>query len=219
MKKTKYSLLLLIFTASLNLPVLAQPFIQEIKAFRSADSLHAPEGKPILMIGSSSFTKWKDVNEYFPGKNLLNRGFGGSSITDLLFYADDILLKYQPRQVLIYCGENDFAGSDTIQTNTVYQRFLRLYQIIRHKFPKVPVAYISMKPSPSRTHLLPKFREANDKIRRFMATEKRGQFIDVYQPMLNVDGSFKSEIYLKDSLHMNAKGYEIWKGVLLQYLK
>jgi len=219
MKLIRTTLLLLFFFFSLNQIGKAQPFIQEIRAFRVADSLKAPEGHPILMIGSSSFTKWKDVNDYFPGKNLLNRGFGGSSLTDLIFYANDIVLKYQPRQILIYCGENDFAGSDTLQPSTVFQRFHQLYQIIRSRFPKLPVAYISMKPSPSRLRFLSKFQEANRMISDFMAKEKKGTFIDVYQPMLNGKGSFKSEIYLQDSLHMNAKGYEIWKSVLLQYLK
>ena len=197
----------------------AQPFIKEIEDFRISDSLHAPSGRPILMIGSSSFTKWKDVNEYFPGKNLLNRGFGGSSMPDLIFYIEDIALKYRPRKILIYCGENDFAVSDTVLASTVFSRFQALYGLLRKKFPRVPIAYISMKPSPSRIKLLAKFKEANQLIQEYLASEKRSSFINVYDDMLNGDGSFKSEIYLSDQLHMNAKGYEIWKKILTPYLK
>lgn len=195
----------------------AQPFMNEINAFRKADSISIPSN-PILFIGSSSFTNWKDVANYFPSYTILNRGFGGSSITHLIMYADDIIFKYQPKQIVIYCGENDLTGGPTITSEVVLNRFKELYAMIRTKFPTIPVAYISMKPSPSRTKLLTTMQEANAKIEAFIQTQKRTKYINVYAPMLNADGSMKPEIYRADSLHMNSKGYEIWQKVIRPYL-
>ena len=196
----------------------AQPFINEIKAFRKADSIKAPAKDAILLIGSSSFTKWKDVQEYFPEHTMLNRGFGGSSLTDVIYYANDVVLKYQPKQILIYCGENDIAGSSTVNADTVFERFKILYGIIRSKFKKVPIAFISMKPSPSREKYLVTMQKANEQIKSFIEKQKRAAYIDVYHSMYDADGKILNHIFLSDKLHMNAAGYKIWQGIIGPYL-
>ena len=129
---------------------ISQPFINEINAFRRADSITAPPKNAILLIGSSSFTNWKDVAKYFPDQTIINRGFGGSSLPHMIMYAEDVIFKYNPKQILIYCGENDLTGGPTITADTIFERLKNLHQLIRSKYKKVPIAYISMKPSPSR---------------------------------------------------------------------
>jgi lysophospholipase L1-like esterase len=188
-------------------------FFQEIKAFKILDSIAFPAKGQVLLIGSSSFTKWKDVQDYFPGASILNRGFGGSSLPDLIRYKADIVYPYQPKKIIIYCGENDFAGNASLPPDSVVLRFKMLFFYIRARYPKVPIAYISMKPSPSRTHLFPKFIEANKKIQSFLRQEKYTTYLDVYKPMMNAEGRPKPEIFGSDSLHMNAKGYAIWQNV------
>ncbi len=193
----------------------AQPFAKEVAAFQKQDSLAFPAKNQILLIGSSSFTLWKDVQQYFPEYPILNRAFGGSTLADVWRYREQIIAPYQPRQIIVYCGENDFASSDTITVNTVVNRFTQLFTYIRSVYPKVPVAYVSMKPSPSRRHLLAKYQAANKAIQQWLATQKRTAFIDVYQPMIQSNGEPLPHIFLKDSLHMNAQGYAIWQ----QYMK
>jgi lysophospholipase L1-like esterase len=101
----------------------------------------------------------------------------------------------------------------------VFDRFKELFQKIRQQFTEIPVAYISMKPSPSRRHLFSKMREGNQLIKDFLATQKNAAFIDVHRPMLNETGEPIPEIFLDDSLHMNAKGYGIWKKAIEPYLQ
>jgi len=196
----------------------AQPFINEIKAFRKADSIAKPPKNAVLLIGSSSFTKWKDVQDYFPEHTILNRGFGGSSLNDVIYYASDVVLKYKPKQILIYCGENDVAGSSSVTADSVLERFKTLYVIIRSKFKKVFVAYISMKPSPSREKLLPIYVKGNELIKTFLAGQKNTAFINVYDSMLDAEGKILTHIFIADKLHMNAEGYKIWQGVITPYL-
>jgi lysophospholipase L1-like esterase len=196
----------------------AQPFINEIKAFRKTDSITTPPKNAVLLIGSSSFTKWKDVQDYFPAHTMLNRGFGGSYLTDVIYYANDVILKYKPKQILIYCGENDIAGSSSVTADTVLERFKTLYSIIRSKFKKVPIAFISMKPSPSREKYLATMQKGNALIKAFMEQQKRSSYIDVYSSMLDANGKILTHIFLSDKLHMNAEGYKIWQGVIAPYL-
>ena len=158
MKKHIALLALLLITI---LSGLGQPFINDINRFIEQDKLNPPPQNAILFIGSSSFTMWNDVHEQFPEQIIINRGFGGSTLEDLIRYVEYVVYPYNPRQIVIYCGENDFASSDTITAQTVKQRFAQLYGLIVEKHPEVYISFVSMKPSPSRWHLSDKFIAGN----------------------------------------------------------
>jgi lysophospholipase L1-like esterase len=194
------------------------PFWDDIQAFKKEDSVHQPAKNEILFIGSSSFTKWTDVADYFPGYQIINRGFGGSTLVDQIKYVNTIVFPYHPHQIVIYCGENDIASSDKVTGQIVYERFVHLFQLIRKKLPNVPIVFISLKPSPSRWQLREEMIAANNKIKTFLATKKNTAFVDVYHKMLNEKGLPMKDIYLDDSLHMNAKGYTIWQKELRPHL-
>ena len=214
----KYFINLVFFvTALTNVNAQQPPFWDEVRAFRKQDSIGKPPANQILFIGSSSFTMWKDVQNYFPDHPIINRAFGGSSLPDVILYANDIILPYQPKQIFIYCGENDLAASDTITPAIVFNRFQQLFFLIRSWLPAVPVVYISMKPSPSRQHLRSKMSATNKMIKKFLKKKKRTSFVDVYHKMLDTDGMPLKDIFLEDQLHMNAKGYAIWQRAIEPY--
>src|SRR4051812_27203580 len=194
------------------------PFWSDIQAFKKQDSLHMPPQHEILFVGSSSFTKWTDVQNYFPNYPIINRGFGGSTLLDVIMYADNVILPYQPKQIVVYCGENDLAYSDSVSARTVANRFIALFDIIRHVWENVPIDFVSIKPSPSRVKLMPKMVEANKLIESFLKTKSNTAFIDVYHNMLDANGKPIGEIFGPDSLHMNAKGYAIWQKEIEPYL-
>lgn len=212
--KTLFLFLLVLVSANAQHP----EYYDDIQNFKKQDSLHFPPRHAILFVGSSSFTKWTDVQNYFPAHTIINRGFGGSSLPDVIRYADDIIFPYHPKQVVIYCGENDIAGSDTVTAQTVFYRFKQLFKMIRGHLHKISVLYISIKPSPSRKHLMPKFEEGNELIKKYLGKKKKAVFVDVYHKMLNEDGTPMKDIFIEDSLHMNAKGYAIWQKVIEPYL-
>lgn len=194
------------------------PFYNEIQEFKKQDSISFPPKNAILFVGSSSFRKWQDVQSYFPEYKIINRGFGGSTLPDVIHYADDIITPYHPKQVLVYCGDNDLASSDTITPQIVARRFKTLFRIIRTNLPKANIAFVSIKPSPSRKQLMLKMKEANLLIKSFLQKQKNTSFIDVFKPMLLQDGKPRPEIFLEDSLHMNEKGYAIWKKTVQPHL-
>src|SRR5687768_209398 len=209
--------LLIVFYA--GTAVYAQPFADDIAAFKKQDSVKFPSKNSILFIGSSSFTMWKDIKKYFPGYPVINRGFGGSSLPDLIRYVNDIVFPYKPKQIVIYCGENDLAASDTVTAQMVLDRFKTLFTIIRKKLPAVSIVYVSIKPSPSRHHLKEKFIAANAAIKNFLKQHKKTVFVDVYNKMINPDGTPKADLFLDDELHMNKKGYAIWQRAIKPYLE
>ena len=194
------------------------PFFSDIQQFKTQDRHNFPPQHAILFVGSSSFTKWTDMQKYFPGYSIINRGFGGSTIPDAIGYADEIIFPYQPRQVVIYEGDNDLASSDAITADSVLIRFKKLFALIRERLPDASIAFVSIKPSPSREKLMPEMQEANTLIRNFLKQKKNTAFIDVYHRMLNKDGTPNKNIFLEDELHMNAKGYAIWQKAIEPYL-
>lgn len=213
----------LVFVLLLLLPCLAviaqQPFWNEIQAFKKADSLQAPPNDAILFVGSSSFRLWKDMQQAFPEHTIINRGFGGSSLPHVIQYADDIIFPYNPKQIVIYCGENDLASSDTVTGELVYQRFLGLFSLIRSQLPDVRITFVSMKPSPSRWQLKEKLETGNKLIKAFLRKQKKASFVDVWKPMLNDEGKPEEELFVGDKLHMNEKGYAIWQKQIKPHLK
>lgn len=190
------------------------PYAKDIEAFKVADNAFPPAKGQILFIGSSSFTRWTSVQEAFPNHRILNRGFGGSSLGDVGRYLDAIVFPYQPSQVVMYCGENDFAASPDLSYGIVVDRFKGVFREIRKRLPRTPFAYVSMKPSPSRWNLAFKFTAANAAIREFLSTQPRTAFVDVWPVMLGTDGLPKPEIYVEDKLHMNEKGYALWTPLI-----
>jgi lysophospholipase L1-like esterase len=222
MKTLFTRLVFLLLVAAAGQPVEAQPqapFYKDIQQFKKRDSSAFPPKNAILLVGSSSFTKWRDVQTYFPGHPIINRGFGGSVLTDVIRYANDIIIPYQPKQVIVYCGDNDLASSDTITPQIVTERFKTLFNNIRQKLPATTITFVSIKPSPSRLRLLDKMKQTNSMIEAFLKSQKNTSFIDVFKPMLLADGRPIPEIFLSDSLHMNDKGYAIWKIAMEPKLK
>lgn len=215
---------LFLFTVFFILLVLAAdaqrvpPFWNDILAFKKQDSAQQPPANAIVLVGSSSFTRWKDVSAYFPGNTIINRGFGGSVLTDVIRYTYDIILPYRPKQVLVYCGENDLASSDTITAEEVAQRFKTLFGMIRQNLPNTVIGFVSIKPSPSRASIQGKVKEANKLIKAFLKKQKRAQFIDIYDAMLDRSGNMREELYVEDRLHMKPEGYKIWQKVMAPYL-
>lgn len=194
------------------------PFFDEVQAYRKQDSISVPPRNAILFIGSSSFRLWKNMQDDFPGYTIINRGLGGSSLPDIIHYADEMIFAYKPKQIIIYCGDNDLAASDTVTAETVVKRFGDLFELIRNRKPGIPVVYVSIKPSPSRERLLPAMMLANKTIKEFLKTKPHTAFADVFSEMMSSDGKIRTDIFLEDKLHMNAKGYAIWIKTITPYL-
>jgi lysophospholipase L1-like esterase len=195
-----------------------QPFYKEIQEFKKQDSINPPPKGSIVFVGSSSFQKWKNVQEMFPGYTIINRGFGGSSLPDVIRYAEDIIYPYQPKQVVIYCGDNDIASSDTVDSRVVAERFKTLFGMIRKNLPNASIVFVSIKPSPSREKFMPIMKQANQIIRNFLWQYGNTGYVDVFTPMLNAEGRPKDELFLEDKLHMKAEGYEIWQKAIRPFL-
>jgi lysophospholipase L1-like esterase len=222
MKKTSTTLasIILFFVSFYVTPGRAQtkqpPFWNEIAEFKKKDSIQRPPANAILFVGSASFRKWTGVQNDFPGYTIVNRAFGGSTLEDVIRYAGEIIYPYRPKEVVVYCGDNDLVAGRS--PKKVYKHFVKLYDMIRKRLGNIDIVYVSIKPSPSLENLMPAIEQTNDLIRNFMAQRSHASFVDVYHLMLNPQGHPMDNLFVGDKLHMNEKGYKIWQQALLPYL-
>jgi lysophospholipase L1-like esterase len=215
----KFKYLILFLTLLISAIAFGQqkaPFYNEIEAFKKADSLRMPQKSGILFVGSSSLRKWTDLEKIYQNYGAINRGFGGSTLANAIYYADDIIFPYQPRQVIIYSGENDIA--EGASPEITFDRFKMLFELIRKKIPEVPISFISIKPSISREKMMPEMVYANELIKAYLSVQANTSFINVYPLMLKDNGKPMDDIFLDDNLHMNQKGYDIWIKAINPYL-
>ena len=189
------------------------PFRDEILRFAEMDRENAPPACPVLFVGSSSIRLWKSLAEDMAPLPVLNRGFGGSQISESNLYFDRIVTPYRPRAIVFYAGENDLdAGESPDAAAAHFRRFLELK---RSRLGDTPVFYISAKPSKARFGQLERQSQLNASIRALAGKDLT--FIDVATPMLN-DGQPR-DLYVEDGLHMNADGYAIWRRLVRNALE
>ena len=188
---------------------------QDMQRFEARDAEQPPPRGAVLFIGSSSIRFWDSLAADFPGVDVINRGFGGSEIRDSTWYADRIVIPYQPRQIVLYAGDNDLSNGRT--PAQVHEDVRAFVQRVRHALPKVKISYIANKPSPSRAHLLDAQRQANALIQSD-ARRLRIDYIDVFTPMLDAQGLPRTNLFLEDRLHMNPAGYDLWRSIVAPHL-
>ncbi len=209
---------LLLAVTLFSTPLLADSakWEKEIAAFEQADAAKAPAKGSIVFVGSSSIRLWKTLAADFPEHQVLNRGFGGSEMADSVAFVDRIVLPYEPKMILVYAGGNDINSGKTPEK--VFADFKEFVAKVRAKMPDVEIAYISIAGNPSRWAQVEKVKAANHLIEEYTKQEKGLKFIDVFSKMMGPDGTPQPDIFVADKLHMNAKGYAIWKEVVTPFL-
>jgi lysophospholipase L1-like esterase len=182
-----------------------------IKAFEKQDAEKSPAAGGVVFVGSSSIRKW-----HFPkwfGKNApLNRGFGGSQIADVNHFAERIVLKYQPRAIVFYAGDNDIAAK--VSADDIAANFGKFCKLIHANLPETKIAFIAIKPSPKRWGLRDKQSKANALIRKQCDADERLTYIDVWPSILNEQGEPRAELFIEDKLHLSDEGYKLWTEIL-----
>jgi lysophospholipase L1-like esterase len=189
-----------------------QPFEDEIAQFEASDRLGPPPKNSVVFVGSSSIRVWPNLKADFPGLDVLQRGFGGSTLDQVDHYAPRIVLPYCPRLIVLYAGDNDLAEGRTPEQ--ILSDFKGFVGLVRRPMPSTRIVFVSIKPSTARVALLDKMRETNTLVRQYIAADPTLVYVDVFTPMLGPTGLPRAELFQSDGLHMNALGYSIWRDLL-----
>lgn len=192
-----------------------QRFAKAIEAFERWDAKNTWPADAVLFVGSSSMRMWP-TREAFPDLPVINRGFGGAHISDVVHYFDQVVRPYSPRVIVFYCGDNDIAAGKTPQQ--VYDDYREFVQRVRAVFPATHIVYLPIKPSESRWNHWPRMQEANALIQTIIREDPAQSSVDVATPLLGTDGKPKAEYFLGDKLHLSDAGYRVWNDALRAHL-
>jgi lysophospholipase L1-like esterase len=187
-----------------------------IADFEERDRKQPPPKNAVLFVGSSSIRLW-DLGKSFPGLDAINRGFGGSELADAVHFAPRIVLKYEPRVVVLYAGDNDLAAGKTPEK--VFADFQDFVRAVHKALPKAKIIFLPVKPSPRRWPLVGKMRQLNDLVAAYCKRDERLLYVDVATPLLGEDGRPRAELFARDGLHLNERGYALWASILRPHLK
>lgn len=186
----------------------------DIQNFEDHDRESIPPQEGILFVGSSSFRFWKNLEADMKGLPVINRGFGGSKISDLIHYAHRIIIPYKPKVIAVYCGDNDMSVGRRQSPEEVLGNTKKLIALIREKLPESVICYVSIKPSPSRMKYWPAMKRANSEIEKYLSSKEDMVFIDVSSRMFRKDGNLKDELFTFDRIHMKREGYVLWTEII-----
>ncbi len=190
-------------------------FQDEINIFKQWDKKNSFPTGSILFVGSSSIRMWLTHHD-FPEYPVINRGFGGSHISDVLYFYNDVIKKYAPPIIVFYAGDNDIAGNKT--KTQVFEDYCTLVEKIQKDLPKTKLIYIPIKPSLSRWQYWEKMNQVNLLIKKYNSKNDGLFYIDLATPMLNASAKPKKTLFLEDGLHLNKTGYSLWQSLLYPIL-
>ncbi|NER17739.1 GDSL-type esterase/lipase family protein [Spongiivirga citrea] len=169
----------------------------------------------VVFTGSSSIRMWHSLNDTYPSSNILNTGFGGSEMSDLLRHRNRLIKDFKPTKLFVYEGDNDIArGKTPEKTLRHFKRFIKWY---KRRMPNTELYIISPKPSIARWHFKGEYLKLNKELKA-LCDEEGLAYIDVWLPMINNDRPIQ-DVFLDDDLHMNEKGYEIWRTQIDPYIE
>ena len=186
-----------------------------IREFEAADERDLQGQVDIVFLGSSSIRLW-DLDHYFPGLRTLNRGFGGSQISDSLHYAERLVFPYSPKVIVFYAGDNDINFGKCPQI--VFEDYRAFVTKIRRRLRNTRIIFVAIKPSLSRWHLVEKMRKANQMIEGFSKRVPCLEYLDIDGPMIGPDGRPRDELFVEDGLHLSPLGYQLWTEALIPLL-
>jgi lysophospholipase L1-like esterase len=191
-------------------------FANEVEAITARyDTIWDTNQETIVFTGSSSVRLWKDLEQRFPNHQIVNSGFGGSESSDLLYFLNDLVLSYNPRQVFIYEGDNDLWAKK--RPKQVLDTTEEIIRRIKANNPSTQIILIAAKPSISRWEIRRKYKKLNRKFERLAKKDIQLDYVDVWHPMLN-NRKLMTDIFIEDGLHMNQKGYDIWYEAIKNFV-
>lgn len=187
-------------------------FEEQIVAFEKKDMVSRYAGNMALFVGSSSIRGWTSLAKDMAPYPVLNRGFGGSTLPEVNHYFDRVVSAYKPKQIFLYCGENDLAMTFTVEETV--DAFVEFIGHCKEKLPNTEIVFISMKPSPSRWYLWDKYAEANQLIKNICVLSNQLHYVDIASSMLTEEGIPDKTIFVEDMLHMQPEGYVRWTAMV-----
>ncbi len=184
-----------------------------MQAFDEQDRASSPPEGAIVLTGSSSIARWNDqAAAALAPLTVIARGFGGSTMEDALYHLDRVALRYKPRAILIYEGDNDTWGR--VAEEKIVDQFEQIVARVHEELPETRIYVMSVKPSVARVEVWPAAQKVNGQLKAIAAADPMVHYVDAVTPFMKADGTVMTDIFVDDNLHFNTMGNLIWGATI-----
>jgi lysophospholipase L1-like esterase len=203
---------------------LRSPDRDNLRRYREANertSAPAP-GKPrVVFMGDSITDGWR-LNEYFEGRDFVNRGISGQVTGEMLGRMQHDVIALKPKAMIVLAGTNDIARGvplSTIESNLTSIADLADYHKIKLLFSSVlPVSdyHKAVNPRFEMTKVRPPSQIAElNRWLHDLCIKRRYTYVDYFSATADSSGALGADL-ADDGLHPNAKGYRLMAPVALK---
>ena len=159
----------------------------------------SPEHGGIVFTGSSIFQFWTHLSEQMAPLPVLNRAIAGTVTGDMLNRIGQLVLPYQPRIVVYYCGSNDIsAGQDAA---SIVARTKRYIEILHEKSPNTFFFYTSIQKAPEKRARWDVVEAVNREMERYSRVALHVGYIDLNSVLFDSRNNVRENLFLPDRLH------------------
>ena len=158
-----------------------------------------PENGGIVFTGSSIFAFWAHLTEQMAPLPVLNRSIPGTVTQDMLNQIDRLVLRYNPRIVVYYCGSNDISAGESVES--ILERTQRYIKILHEKLPETRFFYTSIHKAPEKRDRWDAVEAVNRAMERYSHQVAYVGFIDLNPVLFDAQGKVRDELFLPDGLH------------------
>lgn len=191
----------------------------DMKPFaRANDSLKADPTCDVLLLGSSSIRMWSNCQRDLAPLKVINRGYGGSYVRDMIYNYSTLIGPLRPRNVVIYIG-NDISGSkESVLVGESYKRFCFFIEQLSRDLPQAHIYLMSVHICKSRIALKDETLRFNDLLKEYASLNSHVTYVDVASALTDDQKVPINKCFLPDNLHLTPEGYEQWTSVLRGHL-
>lgn len=186
-----------------------------IQKFEEEDTIHPPASDAVLFVGSSSIRFWFKLKEDLSPVPVIQRGFGGAKLRDIIHYADRIICKYRPKAIVLFAGTNDICGrANDKSPEQLFGDFKQLAETIKESLADTKLFYLPITPTTSRWHVWPQAEKANKLISSYIMKQPNMVYLKTDTVFIDKNGLPRKDLLWWDGVHLNREGYEQWKKII-----
>ncbi|MDA0710475.1 MAG: GDSL-type esterase/lipase family protein [bacterium] len=180
-------------------------FDDAIAEYERQDRKRPPEKGGIVCTGSSIMRQWTTLAEDMAPMPVINRAFGGSQTWEVLQYMDRVVLPYQPRVILYYCGSNDLGNGRSGQQ--AFDGFREFTVRAAAALPDAMILYLSINRVLPKQSIWGELDKANDLASALCAGDSRLTFVDINPCLFDADGAMRDGFFREDHVHLYPPAY------------
>ncbi len=164
------------------------------------------------MFAGDSFTDdyfFKDFYDRFSGKNTQTVGISSTTVTDWIFYAQELIVSANPNAIVLHVGTNDIFDDKRTNVTENANNLITLFEIIHAKLPNTHIYWWTIEERINQSSYSSIVQGVNIAVKNYASTHT--SFLTVVDTYSLMDVNDKAMWRENDTVHpSNPHGYDVF---------